>query len=408
MMRETLRSSLVVLVLAALLPLSAGADDDAAKKKELQRIKQEMERKKREIRQSDRRERSVLSEMERLDRAVQAGNTDLSKQERLLRDSEIALNETQGEASGLQERVANLRQSYRARVRALYKMSRSGSTGALVLADDFSAAVKGVKYLAAIAGRDREVITAYGSTLADLSERRAEIERKRDDLVRRRRFVETKRTDLAAERRRKETLLASVRRERGLYEQTLQELEESSTGLWTMIRKADEERKQAAALEKKRAAELARAAAPRSMPPEKASPPAAAPGKGTLPWPATGQVVTPFGVQRHPQFGTVVFRRGIEIAAATGSAVRAVSAGQVAYADWYKGYGQLVIVEHGGGVYSLYGHLARIDAAAGSRVQRGQVIGLVGDTGSLKGPKLYFELRANGEAQDPQAWLAKR
>lgn len=407
-MRETLRSSLVVLVLAALLPLAAGADDGAAKKKELQRIKREMEQKKREIRQSDRRERSVLSEMERLDRAVQAGNTDLSKQERLLRNAEIALSETQGAASGLQERVTNLRQSYRARVRALYKMGRSGSTGALVIADDFTAALKGVKYLGAVACRDREIITTYDATLADLTQRRVEIERQRDDIVRRRRTVDAKRTELASERRRKETLLAGVRRERGLYEQTLRELEESSTGLWTMIRKAEEERKQAAALEKKRAAELARAAAPPTAPPAKTSPPDAVPGRGTLPWPARGPVVTPFGIQRHPQFGTVVFRRGIEIGAAAGSEVRAVSDGQVAYADWYKGYGQLVIVEHGGGVYSLYGHLARIDAATGSRVQRGQVIGLVGDTGSLRGPKLYFELRANGEAQDPQAWLAKR
>lgn len=405
MMRESIRSSLTVLVvLAALLPLAAGADDSAAKKKELQRLRQEMERKKREIRQSDRRERSVLSEMERLDRAVQAGNADLSKQERLLRDAENALGQTQDEASGLQDRIANLRQLYRARVRALYKMGRSGTVGVMAVAGDFTSALKGMKYLGAIAGRDREVIMAYDETLAGLAQRQIDIERRRDDIVRRRRTVDTKRTELAAERRRKETLLASVRRERGLYEQTLQELEESSTGLWAMIRRAEEERKQAAALAKKRAAEQARAAAPAARP----STAAAAPGKGTLPWPAPGPVVTPFGVQRHPQFGTVVFRRGIEIAAAAGAEVRAVSDGQVAYADWYKGYGQLVIVEHSGGVYSLYGHLARIDAAAGSRVQRGQVIGLVGDTGSLRGPKLYFELRANGEAQDPQAWLAKR
>lgn len=405
MMRESIRSSLAVLVvLAALLPLAAGADDSAAKKKELQRLRQEMERKKREIRQSDRRERSVLSEMERLDRAVQAGNADLSKQERLLRDAENALGQTQNEASGLQDRIANLRQLYRARVRALYKMGRSGTVGVMAAAGDFTSALKGMKYLGAIAGRDREVIMAYDETLADLAQRQIDIERRRDDIVRRRRTVDTKRTELAAERRRKETLLASVRRERGLYEQTLQELEESSTGLWAMIRKAEEERKQAAALAKKRAAEQARVAAPAARPAAAAP----APGKGALPWPAPGPVVTPFGVQRHPQFGTVVFRRGIEIAAAAGAEVRAVSDGQVAYADWYKGYGQLVIVEHNGGVYSLYGHLARIDAAAGSRVQRGQVIGLVGDTGSLKGPKLYFELRANGEAQDPQAWLAKR
>jgi septal ring factor EnvC (AmiA/AmiB activator) len=113
-------------------------------------------------------------------------------------------------------------------------------------------------------------------------------------------------------------------------------------------------------------------------------------------------------MQRHPQFGTTVFRRGIEIEAHEGEAVRAVNDGQVAYADWYKGYGKLVILEHGNGLYTLYGNLSRLDLKKGDRVIRGQVIGLAGDTGSLKGSKLYFEIRQNGEAQDPLAWLAKR
>jgi septal ring factor EnvC (AmiA/AmiB activator) len=113
-------------------------------------------------------------------------------------------------------------------------------------------------------------------------------------------------------------------------------------------------------------------------------------------------------MQRHPQFGTMVFRRGIEIEVREGASVRAVSDGQVAYADWYKGYGKLVIIEHGPGFYTLYGNLSRLDLNKGDRVVKGQVIGLAGDTGSLKGTKLYFEIRQNGEAQDPLTWLARR
>ena len=113
-------------------------------------------------------------------------------------------------------------------------------------------------------------------------------------------------------------------------------------------------------------------------------------------------------MQRHPEFGTTVFRRGIEINARPGEEVHAVDDGSVAFADWYEGYGKLVIVDHGAGVYSLYGHLSRHDLNKGDQVQRGQTIGLVGDTGSSKGAKLYFEMRSNGEAQDPLAWLAQR
>jgi murein DD-endopeptidase MepM/ murein hydrolase activator NlpD len=119
-------------------------------------------------------------------------------------------------------------------------------------------------------------------------------------------------------------------------------------------------------------------------------------------------MLTPYGSQRHPQFGTVVFRRGIDISANTGDEVRVVDAGHAVWADWYKGYGRLAIIDHGSGLYTLYGHLSQLNVAKGDKVVRGQVIGLAGDTGSLKGSKLYFEVRRNGEAEDPLAWLAPR
>ena len=113
-------------------------------------------------------------------------------------------------------------------------------------------------------------------------------------------------------------------------------------------------------------------------------------------------------MQRHPQFKTMVFRRGIEIAAHEGEPVQAVSDGQVAFADWYKGYGKLH--DHRAQPWFLYAlrQPFQLDLQKGDRVLKGQVIGLAGETGSLKGSKLYFEIRRNGEAQDPLAWLARR
>jgi septal ring factor EnvC (AmiA/AmiB activator) len=169
-------------------------------------------------------------------------------------------------------------------------------------------------------------------------------------------------------------------------------LEESSASLWAMI-KQDEQKKRAA-----------KAPPPASQQVRKT----ADHDKSRLPWPLEGPVLTRFGMQRHPQFGTMVYRRGIEIQAQEGESVRAVRDGQVAYADWYKGYGKLMILDHGNGFYTLYGNLSRIDLNRGAQAVRGQVIGLSGDTGSLKGSKLYFEIRRNGEAQDPLLWLAKK
>jgi len=99
---------------------------------------------------------------------------------------------------------------------------------------------------------------------------------------------------------------------------------------------------------------------------------------------------------------------GSDIGARAGEAVRAVSDGEAVYADWYKGYGKLIILDHGSGFYTLYGNLSHVDVKKGERVAQSQVIGQAGDTGSTKGSKLYFELRRNGEAQDPLSWLARK
>jgi septal ring factor EnvC (AmiA/AmiB activator) len=368
-----------------------GADDTAGKKKELQRIKREMREKQQKIKRADRKERSILSELEKIDRDIQTGSAELADQQKRLREAETSLREIEKTNAGISRDLDALKKIYAYRVRALYKMSRSGYAAAAFTADGLGEAVKRIKYLGLIAERDRTVIREYGSALNRLAVRQAEITEKKDDILRRKRVVETKKAELEARRRKKAEILGSVRGEKSLYEQTLRELEESSVSLWAMIKKAEREKR------------AVKAAAPPRRPAG-----TGIPEKNRLPWPLDGPVLTRFGMQRHPQFGTTVFRRGIEIEAHEGEAVRAVNDGQVAYADWYKGYGKLVILEHGNGLYTLYGNLSRLDLKKGDRVIRGQVIGLAGDTGSLKGSKLYFEIRQNGEAQDPLAWLAKR
>jgi septal ring factor EnvC (AmiA/AmiB activator) len=271
-------------------------------------------------------------------------------------------------------------------------MSRSGYAAAVLTVDGAEGSIKRVKYLSTVAERDRTVMREYGSALGRLAARQAEITEKKGDILGRKRSVEVKRAELEARRQKKAGILAGVRQEKGLYEQTLHELEESSTTLWAMIKKDEQERK------------AAKAVVPPTTRPESGS----RSNRSRLPWPLDGQVLTRFGMQRHPQFGTMVFRRGIEIAAREGESVQAVESGQVAYADWYKGYGKLLIVDHGGGFYTLYGNLSRLNLNKGEQVVKGQVIGLAGETGSLKGAKLYFEIRRNGEAQDPLVWLAKR
>ena len=107
-----------------------------------------------------------------------------------------------------------------------------------------------------------------------------------------------------------------------------------------------------------------------------------------------------------PRFRTVTVQKGVDIAARRGEEVLAVAPGRVAHAGWFKGYGNLVIVDHGEGFHTLVAHLASMTSAAGEDVQTGSVLGTVGDTGSLKGAYLYFEIRENGKPLDPKSWLS--
>lgn len=128
--------------------------------------------------------------------------------------------------------------------------------------------------------------------------------------------------------------------------------------------------------------------------------------QGRLPAPVdSGQIDVPFGRRVDPRFRTVTINQGVDIRAKPGTAVKAIYPGQVAFADIFQGYGLLVILDHGGGYFSLYAHLQRFQVAKGDKVTQGQPVGTVGDTGSLKGPCLYFEIREGGKAADPEKWV---
>jgi septal ring factor EnvC (AmiA/AmiB activator) len=127
--------------------------------------------------------------------------------------------------------------------------------------------------------------------------------------------------------------------------------------------------------------------------------------RGSLPHPAPGPITQGFGRLVNPRFNTVTVQNGLDIGAPAGAPVRAVAAGRVVHAGWFKGYGNLVIVDHGEGYHSLVAHLGAMRTAMGEEVAAGAVLGTVGDTGSLKGTYLYFELRERGRPIDPRPWL---
>ena len=128
-------------------------------------------------------------------------------------------------------------------------------------------------------------------------------------------------------------------------------------------------------------------------------------GTGTMMWPVNGPVVSPFGYRIHPILGYRKLHTGMDFAVGYGTPIQASDSGSVIYATWMGGYGNVIIIDHGRGISTLYAHQSSLAVGTGSVVARGQVVGYVGSTGFSTGPHLHFEVRVNGNPVDPMGYL---
>ena len=129
--------------------------------------------------------------------------------------------------------------------------------------------------------------------------------------------------------------------------------------------------------------------------------------KGLLNMPVKGKIVSFFGPHRNTKFNVINFQSGIEIKADRGEPIRAVYDGRILYARWFKGYGNMIIIDHGNNYYTIYAHAQEIFASQGDTVEMGEVVATVGDSGSMIGPSLHFEVRHHGKPVDPLKWINK-
>lgn len=332
---------------------------------------------------------------QREDTALQALETaarNLDRQRREARACREELEELDRRIDAIRAAEADLLVRIRAgrrylsgRLVALYKADRLEEGEGPAFAASIHEAVTLKAALRRILERDRQA-------LEELRDHEAELARLQADLAERR----SRQLALAAEYDRR---LTAVGREHFARERALQRLQGDRTAQLAAI-----ESLQAAARELDRQIQaLASVSAPR--PDGTASVRPLAEMKGLLIFPVDGKIVSVFGPYRDPQSKTPAFRNGIEIAAERGEPVRAVHAGSVAFAGWFRGYGNVLIIDHGDHFHSVYAHLEETFKSVDNRVEAGEVVAMAGDSGPMGGAGLYFELRHRDRAVDPLAWL---
>lgn len=354
-------------------------------KGELEEIQKKLSREKEKVKETIKRERSILSELEEIDKALKKKREELSYYDKRLRETRQKIMKVGREIADLNSQLEKRKSLLKERLRSLYKQQHGEAALILISAQDYHDLIKKSRYISFIAYCDRKLMETYKEEIQEREIKMQEMEELKRELEVNKQKVKNKAEEIQAERHRKDLLLASVKRERHSYEKMVKELEEASKRLLEKIKELEEKETPLPVIGKG-FADL----------------------KGRLPWPINGKIMVPFGRYKDPQFNIPVFKNGIEIQVETGETVKAVAGGRVVFADWFKGYGQLLIVNHGGGYHTLYANLSEIFHKVGDIIKQKEAIGKVGESGTHNAPSLYFEIRHKGKPLNPLQWLREK
>ena len=356
----------------------------------LEKLKDEIKEKKQKSDEAQRKEASVLQELEEADHRIKLRREDFVRVSEKLRDKDREIAETNDSLHRLRERIVQREGSIRSRLRLMYKEGPNGHLKLLLASSGYNDLQARLASLRWISRREFQLLEGHRVDRGRLEAAESHLLRVRGELQGYQQEITAKLAAVKDERAKKDRLLVRVRNEKVMYVKAVEELEKSAQRIEGLLREFEARRKSAASARMAPGGEgLARL-------------------KGRLGWPTEGDVVALFGRQKHPKFDTYIQRKGIEIRAGQGTVIRSVSDGVVAFADWMRGYGLLTIVDHGEGYFSLYAHASKLLVNVGDSVRGHQPIGEIGDTGLTGESTLYFELRQGGEALDPLAWLARR
>ncbi|MFQ5683920.1 MAG: murein hydrolase activator EnvC family protein [Candidatus Binatia bacterium] len=381
--------AIVFAFLALSLPCLCANSEAAGVAKELKGIKKKIEREKRGISKVQNKEASVLGRLEDIEKALDEKNKQLKKINSRLDSILKGLQKSETQSKRIRSFLQARRRLLKKRARALYKWQKGGSpfillNGGLSVAE----LVRRKRYLELMLAYDKELLNGLRRESDRQEGLKRKLVRKRKSVNRERRVVVQVKESIRLDREKKRIILSSLHRQKKIRERALKELERASRKLQKMM----EDMSRRAVVRFKRPPS---ALGFRKM-------------KGKLDYPVRGAVKERFGKAKHPEFSAEVFHKGIEIQAPLGEEIKAVERGKVVFADRFLGYGRMMIVDHGKRYYSIYAHLSDLLKKTGELVKKGEPIALVGDSGSLRGSRLYFEIRKGGKPLDPLPWFKKR
>lgn len=366
-----------VSVLLALLVLPAAH----AQRTDLDRVRSDITRMRQRLEDVRRKAQSAAREVEEVELVLGIHTNELelaAAAEEKLAQEEAAIG---SQVALLEPRIQRQKRDLQKRVVVLYRLGSLSYVRMFLSMESGRNPVEAISMLSYLVSRDARLVSNYQSTREQLALRRVQLADRRAKLQATRLVVEQRRAAVAASFAQKSRVLAKLRIEETGAAAQLSALEEKARRLQRLVDSLSTQKQGGAPVLDIRTVQ------------------------GALAWPVQGKVIESFGRQRNPKFATYTVSNGLKIEAAPGTAVRAVFQGTVLFSQWFKGYGNLIILDHGNRIFSLYGNLKAPAVAVGDRITTGQLIAGVGESEEASAGYLYFEMRNDNHPEDPKSWL---
>jgi septal ring factor EnvC (AmiA/AmiB activator) len=348
--------------------------DLTEKKKHLKDVRKELSLTKKKEKKIQGKESSILESLHTMETELYKKEKELKQMEAQLNQTRERLHQTKNQVTMLSKGMERTKEDLFSRMTALYKMGRIPPEIFLLTSQSYVDLLRIDKYLRVIIDFDARLVDTYRYQMALKERYQEELTQDQFQWQQNISDVEKKKEEIKKVRERKRALLKSIQDQRVVYQKVIGELEERAKELQTLIGKLEQE-KSLFAYGKPKYETL----------------------KGKLNPPVQGKVISFFKERG---------QNGIEIKAPMGTEIKAVLSGKILYADWFKGFGNVVIIDHGDHTFTVSAYCSQLLKKAGDTISQGDTIALVGSAGSLKGPCLYFEIRHRGRPQDPLNWIS--
>jgi len=377
MLKRKLLTGLVVLMMLVAMILPVYADELSEQQQRLNELNQQMNQQQNNLNKASRTEKSIMGQVEGIERDADKTQQEINTLEDRVNHLTNSIAAADKQIKAQQKELDKQTRQLGDRLVIIYEQGESTYLEVLLGANDIRDFITRLDMLTTIIEQDRDLIDTINRNKKDLDTKMADLEVQQRELLAAQDSKEGRKTLLASQLNDKKVVLNSVQMEKEKYAQAIEELEQASAQAEAMIRK----------LQGNSSGVMI--------------------GSGSYTWPTPGykNITSPYGMRFHPILKVNKLHTGIDIGAPYGAKIVAADGGTVIYAGWLGAYGNCIIIDHGAGMSTLYGHQSTLMVGVGNKVFKGQTIGKVGSTGWSTGAHLHFEIRKNGTPINPRGYV---